>query len=288
MRASAKPGIRLFLAVVLLSSHTLAIEYRAPLPKAEWRLERGPLACRLYQEVPFFGIAEFRQVAGGSGEFRLTSSHPVAEGTAQIRIDSPPWRHQEAPGMLTAVPVFASTEPIVLESTLSEQLLTALYSGMMPVFAGLPWLPGSPGLDVALPSVNFQRAYHDYRDCVVALIPATFADVERSRIGFALNQWRIGRKDQERLDLLIRYIRADEFVTGVYVDGYTDDLGRRRVNRELSKRRAEAVTKYLVARGVPAEMITTRYHGEAFPLSKSKDEEGRALNRRVTVRLERY
>lgn len=290
---SAVPGRCSALALVLLlfaawQSPAFGVNYGPPVDKAEWQLERSPLLCRLSQAVPFFGAAEFRQPAGEASLFELSSSHPIAEGTAELRVDVPPWRHENGPGLLGVVPVFASREPVLLDAALSEQLLSALYHGYMPVLAGLPWQAGAGSVDVSLSAVNFQQAYHDYRECISALIPARFQDLERSRIQFAVSQWQIGEADQARLDLVVRYVLADRFITGVYVDGYADQLGRRSVNRELSKRRAEAVTRYLVARGVPEDKITTRHHGEALPVSKGTDAKSLAENRRVTVRLERY
>jgi outer membrane protein OmpA-like peptidoglycan-associated protein len=264
-----------------------AIGYMPDIEEAQWQLERGPLECRLVQPLPFFGSAEFLHPAGETVRFTLTSSHPIAAGTAEVRVDSPPWRHDAAPGVLSAVPVFASRQPVLLDSALSEQLLVALYNGNMPVLAGMPWQAGDSYVDVALSAVNFQRAYHDYRDCVTALVPATFDDVERSRILFEPNQWALGPADRDRLDLIIRYVKADRFVDQIYVDGYTDESGSPALNRELSKRRAETVTRYLTARGIDEARITTRHHGERFAEQGDVTPEERAEGRRVTIRLER-
>ena len=73
----------------------------------------------------------------------------------------------------------------------------------------------------------------------------------------------------------------------VYVDCHSDNYGRRLLNRDLSKRRAEEVTRYLVSQGVSEEMITTRYHGERYPVVPNNTAENRARNRRVAIRLER-
>ena len=90
-----------------------------------------------------------------------------------------------------------------------------------------------------------------------------------------------------RLDTLVRHVELARGVKAVYVDGYTDDTGRRQPNLELSKQRAQQVTDYLVSKGIPAELITTRYHGSRFPVARGVSAAARAENRRVTVRLER-
>ena len=92
---------------------------------------------------------------------------------------------------------------------------------------------------------------------------------------------------RERLDLIALYVSADDSIQSIYVDGHSDNLGRRLLNRDLSKRRAEVVTRYLVQLGVPEDKIVTRYHGERYPVVPNTSAENRARNRRVTVRLER-
>ena len=55
----------------------------------------------------------------------------------------------------------------------------------------------------------------------------------------------------------------------VAVAGYTDRIGSEESNLKLSKRRAESVANYLVAKGVPAQSISATGHGEANPVTGS-------------------
>ena len=176
----------------------------------------------------------------------------------------------------------------MLDSLLSERALNALHGGDRILLSGLPGQVEGASIDVGVVSVNFQQVYQDYRSCLLDLIPVSFKDIERTRISFQPNKW--GLDDEattDRLDTIIRYVKADAFVHHIFVDGFTDDQGRRSVNLELSKRRAERVTRYLTARGVPEQKVTTRHHGEKLPVAKGTDDASRALNRRVTVRIER-
>jgi outer membrane protein OmpA-like peptidoglycan-associated protein len=66
------------------------------------------------------------------------------------------------------------------------------------------------------------------------------------------------------------------------LEGYTDDAGSARLNLALSRERAEAVARLLVAQyHVPADRLTTAGYGAARPLFANKTPEGRAGNRRV-------
>ena len=67
----------------------------------------------------------------------------------------------------------------------------------------------------------------------------------------------------------------------VTIAGHTDSAGGEAANRALSLRRAEAVRRYLVRKGVPAEGLAARGLGEADPAAPNETADGRARNRRV-------
>lgn len=67
----------------------------------------------------------------------------------------------------------------------------------------------------------------------------------------------------------------------IEVQGHTDDKGSDSYNLDLSNRRAHAVRKYLVARGIAPERLAARGYGKDVPLVPNISEENRSLNRRV-------
>ncbi|MCL4792713.1 MAG: OmpA family protein, partial [Gammaproteobacteria bacterium] len=69
----------------------------------------------------------------------------------------------------------------------------------------------------------------------------------------------------------------------IEVRGHTDSRGADDYNLGLSRRRAEAVRNYLIEKGTPAERLTAVGIGEADPIADNETEEGRALNRRVSL-----
>jgi OOP family OmpA-OmpF porin len=69
----------------------------------------------------------------------------------------------------------------------------------------------------------------------------------------------------------------------VRVEGHTDATGPAKYNIGLSVRRAEAVKKFLVQEGIPANKVVTEGVGEAQPVATNNTRDGRALNRRVEV-----
>ena len=71
----------------------------------------------------------------------------------------------------------------------------------------------------------------------------------------------------------------------VDVMGHTDSTGSDAYNLDLSRRRAESVANYLVSRGTNRARIATVGYGEQYPRADNTTEQGRALNRRVEIRI---
>ena len=69
----------------------------------------------------------------------------------------------------------------------------------------------------------------------------------------------------------------------VTLEGHTDERGTREYNLALGDRRADAVKRFLVAEGVPAEKLTTLSYGEERPADPGHNEQSWALNRRVEL-----
>ena len=73
--------------------------------------------------------------------------------------------------------------------------------------------------------------------------------------------------------------------TIVEVSGHTDSIGSDAANQVLSERRANAVSSYLIGQGVVRERFEVVGMGERYPVAGNDTDPGRALNRRVEIRL---
>lgn len=93
------------------------------------------------------------------------------------------------------------------------------------------------------------------------------------------------------LDTVAFVLKRHTKITGVRVEGHTDDVGRDAMNMELSKNRAKAVRDYLVEKGIDANRLTSEGFGEERPKADIKGLRGKALrearsmNRRVEFRI---
>lgn len=99
-------------------------------------------------------------------------------------------------------------------------------------------------------------------------------------VNFATNSAKIDSEDTPYIDKLVAYMKEHP-QTKVRLEGYTDSDGSAAYNLRLSAKRAEAVKKELIARGIEASRITTRAFGEANPIASNDTPEGKAQNRRV-------
>ena len=73
--------------------------------------------------------------------------------------------------------------------------------------------------------------------------------------------------------------------TIVEVSGHTDSIGSDAANQTLSERRANAVSSYLIGQGVQRERFEVVGMGERYPVASNDTDSGRAVNRRVEIRV---
>lgn len=102
-------------------------------------------------------------------------------------------------------------------------------------------------------------------------------------VPFDLDQHDLRPDASPILDDVARLLRAQPHVRTVEVQGHTDDRGGVAYNQDLSERRAAAVVAALVARGVDPERLVARGYGLMRPVRAGRDDETRALNRRVEL-----
>lgn len=105
---------------------------------------------------------------------------------------------------------------------------------------------------------------------------------ENSGVYFAVDKSKVEGPAAVTLDRLAGIFK--EYPKSVIlVEGHTDSTGGDDYNMALSKRRAQAVTDYLVSQGIDAGRFTTKWYGESQPIADNSTSEGRAKNRRVEL-----
>jgi outer membrane protein OmpA-like peptidoglycan-associated protein len=103
----------------------------------------------------------------------------------------------------------------------------------------------------------------------------------QSEVLFQTGKWELKPAAMAKLDLIATALKDKEQPIVVY--GFTDSVGARDNNMELSQRRAHAVRDYLVSRGIPQDLVTAQGKGPDEPVAGNGSLEGRAQNRRVEL-----
>jgi OOP family OmpA-OmpF porin len=86
------------------------------------------------------------------------------------------------------------------------------------------------------------------------------------------------------LSVVLATVRARQ-PAEIRITGYTDADGTAEYNLTLSRRRARAVARYLVTRGVPRRQIKVIGRGESDPVASNDSRAGKRENRRVVIEL---
>lgn len=97
---------------------------------------------------------------------------------------------------------------------------------------------------------------------------------------FDTDGYSIKKEGRKQLEYLVVYLKNNpSFNISIY--GHTDNVGSNAHNLFLSKKRAKAVSLFLVDNGLSARRIAWKGYGDSNPMSKNMTEKGRELNRRV-------
>lgn len=107
-------------------------------------------------------------------------------------------------------------------------------------------------------------------------------------VNFAFNDATVRDQDQPALQRFARIAQAYYPGSKITIEGFADPAGTQRYNLDLSRRRADAVKQYLVAQGLPTDLVNPVGYGETRLVTPgaSHDEPGAELNRRAVFVIE--
>ena len=110
-------------------------------------------------------------------------------------------------------------------------------------------------------------------------------EIRTDEIHFEPGSARLTNIAKAILDEVALRMKQEPAATALVI-GYTDDRENTGANRDLDRRRAEAVRDYLVSRhGIDPARITVEGRGTQDPVGDNNTAEGRLRNRRVVIRL---
>ncbi|MBI3518460.1 MAG: OmpA family protein [Bacteroidetes bacterium] len=124
--------------------------------------------------------------------------------------------------------------------------------------------------------------------------PAPVLKVEEQKIlekAFASLEFATGKDIIKKVSLpslndLAKLMKEHEAEWTLKLSGHTDNQGDAAKNMVLSEKRAKAVKKYLVSKGVKADKVIAEWFGQTVPIADNTTEAGRQKNRRVEMKVE--
>lgn len=251
--------------------------YRLAMDQVHWSISRGRFQCQLELPLEKFGTLRFSHAAGADLELIYA---PVAPdfGRVEIALATPPWMPAEtSQGQVLQ----AEERQFRLPGPDSRAIFNALRQGL--------WL--NLKIDnrfLSIPSVGWIDKAEPFEDCEQRLPPMSVRQARDQVLYYQVGQRVLSEKQLEMLETLAKYIKADNKVQRVLIDAYTDNLGSRAANLQISRERAADVAAALRSAGVPAAIIEQRAHGDRYPVADNNTSTGRDLNRKVTLRIIRH
>ncbi|MDR6578842.1 outer membrane protein OmpA-like peptidoglycan-associated protein [Pseudomonas extremaustralis] len=107
-------------------------------------------------------------------------------------------------------------------------------------------------------------------------------------VHFQFDSAKLTAADKTKLDTIATRLKKEAPSAQLRVSGHTDSVGKDAYNQKLSEKRARSVTDYLISAGVPrSNFVSVTGAGESHPVADNKTAEGRALNRRVEIQINR-
>ena len=125
----------------------------------------------------------------------------------------------------------------------------------------------------------------------VAVEPAPLPKEETiviRNVHFEFDKATLTAADRAQLDTVATRLKTEATTARLSVSGHTDSVGSDAYNQRLSEQRAKAVTDYLIGSGVArASVVSVKGVGEAQPVADNHTAEGRAMNRRTEILIQR-
>lgn len=119
-------------------------------------------------------------------------------------------------------------------------------------------VPAKSGASLVLNNIQFVRGTSDFEDAISIQV----------------------------LDQLVAFMESNPEIK-IRLEGHTDNAGDPVLNKELSLKRASKIRAYLTLKGINFERIRISGWGGTRPVGDNNTEDGRELNRRVEMYIER-
>jgi outer membrane protein OmpA-like peptidoglycan-associated protein len=108
--------------------------------------------------------------------------------------------------------------------------------------------------------------------------------VQLNNIYFDFDSYELKPESFSELDRLYKFLNDNPEIK-VEISAHTDASGSDEYNLALSQKRAESVVNYLISNGMGSDRLIAKGCGESQPVADNETEQGKALNRRVEMKI---
>jgi len=138
------------------------------------------------------------------------------------------------------------------------------------------------GVELNIPKLGVENKLIDWIESSNPVDKTTWFNFDR--LLFATGSATLEPASQEQLNNVAAILKAYPKVK-IKLGGYTDSTGDAAANLKLSDERAKSVQAELIKLGIDPARLEAEGYGEKFPVGDNNTEEGRQLNRRISLRV---
>ena len=140
------------------------------------------------------------------------------------------------------------------------------------------------GVELNIPKMGIENRVIDFiEDKTKEINKTTWFDFDR--LLFDTGKATLQASSQEQLENIANILKAYPPVK-IKLGGYTDNVGDKAANMAQSNARANNVMKELVGLGVAVDRMVAEGYGDGNPVADNSTDEGRAKNRRISLRVD--
>lgn len=280
----------LVLSHSLWASQSYVRQYSAALEQSDWQLNHNsPLRCEISHPIPGFGEAVFHSEAGKELNlwFELKMLRlPDGYDLAEVLSIPPRWRPGEQARAIASMRLLKQFNGD-LPKQAAWSMLQELERGYQPTFYFSDWHQPQDKVVASLNPVQFPAVYQQFNQCISMLLPYRFEDIAFTVLSYEVGGDQLTRESRRRLAAIAEFLKHDDAIEQVQIQGYTDSYGGRWMNEQLSVQRAEKVKRFFVEAGLAESRIDVDGFGQRRHVAPNQTIQGRATNRRVVVQMTR-
>ena len=193
-------------------------------------------------------------------------------------------KSSETPGYNREGKQAAGTEVPLEESTAADndKVSTPNRNGGLAALGAFSVQKLTSGIELNIPELGVENKLLTFVKSDKAVDKTTWFDFDR--LLFQTGSATLEPQSQEQLKNIAEILKAYPAVN-VKLGGYTDNTGNADANLKLSADRAKSVQAELVKLGIADSRLDAEGYGQENPVASNDTEEGRAKNRRISIRV---